>query len=278
MLHCQVQLGFDEHGEPCRFVGTSQDLTERKRTEEQVRFLISHDPVTSLGNRQLFRERLKLAVGHARRAERRVGVMHLDLDHFKRINETFSHAAGDALLREVAQRLVASVRGGDLVTRDEDRDAPTSRFGGDENRDAPISRFGGDEFTILIPNLRDEQDLGAVARRVLEGLRQPFRLEGHEVVLAGSLGIAVFPNDGETPEELLRNADSAMYAAKADGRDTYRFYTQSMNERSVQRFLLESRLRRAIDASQFELYYQPKVCLRSGVVTGFEGLLRWNEP
>ncbi len=268
ILHCQVQLGTDEHGDPCRFVGTSQDLTERKRTEEQVRFLISHDPLTSLGNRRLFRERLDLAVQQARHDGTRTGVMHLDLDHFKRINETFSHSVGDSLLREVAHRLLTSVRGGDLVSRDE---LAADGF-------SAISRFGGDEFTILIPNVRDEQDLAMVARRLLDSLRRPFLLEGHEVVVAGSLGISVFPTDGETPEELLRNADTAMYAAKSDGRDTYRFYTQSMNERSLHRFLLESRLRRAIDESQFRLYYQPKVCLRSGRVTGFEGLLRWSEP
>ena len=268
IFHCQIELGRDEDGVPCRWVGTSQDLTERKRTEEQVRFLSSHDPLTSLGNRRLFEERLELALRQAKEGHWKVGVMYLDLDHFKRINETFSHGVGDSLLSEVAHRLVMSVRGADLVTRDERRDEAGSA----------ISRFGGDEFTILIPRLRDERNLAAVARRLLESLAQPFVIQGHDVVVGGSVGITVFPRDGATGEELLSNADTAMYAAKEAGRNQYQFYSGAMNERTLQRLLLEGKLRKAVENSCFELHYQPKLSLRTGAVTGFEGLLRWNDP
>ncbi len=268
VMHCQVELGRDAEGTPNRWIGTSQDLTERKRTEEQVRFLSSHDSLTSLGNRQLFQERLELALRHAKQGRWKVGVMYLDLDHFKRINETFSHSVGDSLLSEVANRLVMSVRGADLVARGDRRDDSNSA----------ISRFGGDEFTILIPRLRHERDLAAVARRLLDSLREPFLLEGHEVVVGGSLGITVSPTDGTTAEELLRKADTAMYAAKESGRNQYRFYTGAMNDRTLQRLILEGKLRKAVKNSQFELHYQPKLSLRNGALTGFEGLLRWTDP
>ena len=269
ILRCQIRMLMDAKGAAAGLEGTLQDMTERKRTEEQVRFLSSHDPLTSLGNRRLFQERLALAIRHARTGDRKVGVLYLDVDHFKRINETFGHSVGDSLLSEVANRLVMSVRGADLVARSDPAWA---------EQQTAVSRFGGDEFTILIPQLHDEQALAAVARRLLDGLSQPFSLQGHEVVVGGSVGIAVFPSDGNNPEELLRNANSAMYAAKERGRGDYQFYAQSMNELSLRRLILEGKLRKALDASHFELFFQPKLSLESGAITGFEGLLRWDDP
>ncbi len=263
ILHCQVRLGFDPEGVPERLEGVAQDLTERRRTEQQIRFLSSHDALTSLGNRRLFRERLDLALRQARQGGWKAGILYLDLDHFKRINETFGHSVGDSLLAEVANRLVMSVRGADLVTRDDD---------------SAISRLGGDEFSILLPRVRDAESLATVARRILRALARPFSLEGHEVVVGGSVGITVFPSDGDDPETLLRNADTAMYAAKEQGRNTYQFYAERMNELSLRRLILEGKLRRALEEGQFELYYQPKVSLASGRIEGCEALVRWHEP
>jgi diguanylate cyclase (GGDEF)-like protein/PAS domain S-box-containing protein len=264
IVHSQAQLVLDEEGAVVGLDGTAQDVTERKRAEEQIRYLAYHDSLTGLGNRRLFQERLALALAQARRSEGRVGVLFLDLDHFKRINDTLGHSVGDALLQGVADRLVASVRETDLVTRRELSGA--------------ISRLGGDEFTILLSEIRDVQDLAKVARRVLEALGRPFHLGGHDVVIGGSIGITAWPDDGDDAETLLRNADTAMYHAKEQGRNNYQFYAQSMNAVALRRLILEGKLRRAIEQDEFELHYQPKADLASGALTGLEALLRWRDP
>ena len=264
LCHCQIAPVFDAEGELLRIEGVTQDITERRRTEEQIRFLTSHDSLTSLGNRQLFCERLELALRQARRHGTCTGVLFLDLDQFKRINETLGHSVGDSLLCEVAERIVASVRSADMLARGDAESA--------------ISRLGGDEFTLLLPRVREGQDLGRVARRIREILARPFLLDGHEVVISVSIGIAVFPGDGEDSESLLRNAETAMYHAKEQGRNNHQFYAASMNAVAVRRLILEGKLRNALERSQFELYYQPKIELESGCIQGFEALLRWNDP
>jgi diguanylate cyclase (GGDEF)-like protein/PAS domain S-box-containing protein len=264
IVHTQARLVLGEDGRVVGLDGTSQDVTERKRAEEQIRYLAYHDSLTGLGNRRLFKERLGLALAQGRRGEARIGVLFLDLDHFKRINDTLGHSVGDALLQGVADRLVTSVRDSDLVARHELSGA--------------ISRLGGDEFTILLPALIDVQDLAKVARRILEALVRPFHLGGHEVVISGSIGITAWPDDGADAETLLRNADAAMYHAKEQGRNNYQFYAESMNAVALRRLILEGKLRRALEQDEFELYYQPKACLRTGAITGFEALLRWRDP
>ncbi|HSJ99396.1 MAG TPA: EAL domain-containing protein, partial [Myxococcota bacterium] len=264
IVHSQAQLVFDEDGRVVGLDGTAQDVTERKRAEEQIRYLAYHDSLTGLGNRRLFQERLALALAQARRTEGRVGVLFLDLDHFKRINDTLGHSLGDALLQGVADRLVASVRETDVVARRELSGA--------------ISRLGGDEFTILLAEISDVQDLAKVARRVLEALARPFHLGGHDVVIGGSIGITAWPDDGADAEMLLRNADTAMYHAKEQGRNNYQFYAQSMNAVALRRLILEGKLRRALEQDEFELHYQPKACMATGALTGFEALLRWRDP
>ncbi len=263
ILHSQARLTLDSDGRPVAVEGTVQDITERKRAEEQIRYLAYHDSLTGLGNRRLFKERLAMAVATARRNEWQAGILFLDLDHFKRINDTLGHSVGDALLQGVADRLVASVRETDVVSRD----LPSA-----------ISRLGGDEFTILLEGIHDAQDLAKVARRILESLLRPFHLSGHEVVIGGSIGITAWPDDGDDVEVLLRNADTAMYHAKEQGRNNYQFYAQSMNAVALKRLILEGKLRRALEHDEFEMQYQPKVSLETGAITGLEALVRWRDP
>ncbi len=263
---CHAQFQMVEDGGEQRLEGTVQDITDRRRAEEQIRYLAYHDGLTGLGNRQLFAERMEIATAQARRHGARFGVLFLDLDHFKRINDTLGHRAGDDLLRDVADRLVRSVRETDLITRSTER-----RF------DAAVSRLGGDEFTILITDLEDPSVLASIAQRILEALRRPYALEGQELVISASIGIATWPADGESVDALLSNADSAMYHAKSVGRNAYQFYNQSMNATALRRLQLEGRLRHAIEHDELALHYQPRIELGTGRVCGFEALARWRD-
>jgi len=264
VLHIQAQVQRSPEGDADRLEGTVQDVTERKRSEEQIRYLAYRDNLTGLGNRLLCRERLEIQLTQARRNESLLGVLFLDLDRFKRINDTLGHSLGDELLKGVADRLVASIRTTDYVSREE--------------LNSSISRLGGDEFTLVVSQPRDVQDFARVARRLLDALARPFTLGGHEVVISGSIGITVFPFDGEDVESLLRNADAAMYHAKEQGRNNYQYYADSMNEVAMRRLILESKMRSALESGEFELHYQPKVSLETGAVTSSEALVRWRDP
>jgi len=264
IVHCQAQSLRDAAGGPLRIEGTVQDVTERKRAEEQIRYLAHHDGLTGLGNRPLFQQRCEIAAAQARRSSLPFGLLLLDLDHFKRINDTLGHSLGDRLLQGVADRLVTSVRDSDCIARGELGTA--------------ISRLGGDEFTILLTQLRDPQDLGRAARRILDALSRPFRLGEHEVVISASIGIAAWPDDGADVETLSRNADAAMYHAKERGRNNYQFYAESMNAVALRRLILEGKLRRALEQDELALHYQPKLSARDGSLAGVEALLRWRDP
>jgi diguanylate cyclase (GGDEF)-like protein len=231
---------------------------ERKQmlaASEQIEHLAYHDALTGLPNRNLFIDHLRLALALAGRDHRHVGVLFLDLDRFKTINDSLGHGAGDELLRTVADRLRTGLRQGDT-----------------------IARLGGDEFTILLPEIGGESDMVHVAGKMLTLIRQPLVLAGREIVVSGSIGISRFPEDGDVPEELLKRADVAMYQAKQLGRDGYQVYLPSMDADALERLSLESDLRRALAHDEMRLYYQPILDSRTGRIEGVEALLRWQHP
>jgi diguanylate cyclase (GGDEF)-like protein len=242
-------------------------LQRLKRSLEENQALACYDSLTGLPNRRMYRSRLEQAVLHARRWDGLVATCFLDLDGFKRVNDTLGHSCGDQLLGQVAERLMGCVRPGD----------PVARAGSDEGLTA-VSRLGGDEFTFLLAGISDAQDAGRVAHRVLEALRKPFTLDRHEVFATASIGISIFPFDGEDAETLLMNADTAMYWAKDRGRSNYQFYSKSMNEVARRKFELEGRLHRALDCDELSLRYQPVREAVSGRIVGAEALLRWEDP
>jgi diguanylate cyclase (GGDEF)-like protein len=233
--------------------GIARDITERKRAEEMISYQAYHDILTDLPNRVLFRDRLDLALIQAKRNNTELAVMFVDLDRFKLVNDTLGHIKGDKLLQQVAGRLKDSLRRGDT-----------------------LARLGGDEFTLLIPDLRDRQDAAVIAEKFLKCLQEPFMLDGHEVHVSASIGIAVYPVDGETIDDLIRHADIAMYQVKALGKDGHSFYNTSMLDASFQKITLEQSLRKALANGELEMYYQPQVDVTSGQIVGAEALMRWN--
>ncbi|MCH7599031.1 MAG: EAL domain-containing protein [Myxococcales bacterium] len=248
-------------------VGTIQDITQQRLDQEKIRYLANYDSLTGLANRHLFSERLKQAIETARLEGRRLALLYMDLDNFKRVNDAYGHSAGDQLLRHVANLLRARTRGDDLVARPEHR-----------RNLADVSRLGGDEFMVLISDVNEANDAGEVAGRILEVLSEVIEIEGHHVSALGSIGIALFPEDGDDGESLMSNADTAMYHAKECGRNTYKFYCHSMNEAAQRRLLIASRLRIAMERNEIEVHYQPKLNLATGEIYGMEALARWNDP
>lgn len=239
-------------------------LGRRRQAEDRIRQLAYFDDVTGLPNRALFKERLTQAVALARRNQRRLAVLFLDLDNFKRINDTLGHSIGDLLLQEAAKRLLLNVRASDAVVQGSAVDTEG------------LARFGGDEFTLVLAEISQETDAALVARRLLETLAQPVSLAGHDVTVTASIGIAVYPQDGQDVEALLKNADMAMYFAKREGRNTFQFFTEAMNAAALKRMAMESHLRRALELGELSLHYQPQIDVATGSTTGAEALLRWN--
>ena len=232
---------------------------EKKRAEAQILHMAYYDNLTSLPNRILFQDRLNQAIVQAERYGRRVAMLFLDLDNFKRINDTLGHRVGDLLLQAVADRLKESVRDSDSIARRQQHIL-----------NATVARQGGDEFTVLLTEVNEPQDTAKVAKRILHSLSRPFSLEGQEVFITASIGIAVYAVDGKDIDSLLKNADAAMYHAKEQGKNNYQFYKQSLNATALEKFEFENDLRRALERKELLLYYQPQIDVRTGRIVGLE--------
>jgi diguanylate cyclase (GGDEF)-like protein len=236
------------------WVATHEDITEQRRAEIKIEHMAHHDALTGLANRVLLNERLESALARSQGNEM-LAVHHLDLDQFKAVNDTFGHPVGDRLLKIVADRLRGLVRETDT-----------------------IARTGGDEFVIVQAPIADPSEATSLAQQIIEWMSEPYDIDGHRAIVGASIGIAVSPGDGLTPDRLLRNADLALYRAKGDGRGTFRFFESAMDEQMQTRRILEQDLRKALSSGEFELYYQPVVSLESNKISGFEALIRWNHP
>lgn len=236
-------------------VSIYKDITHRKQIEEKIWHQAHHDTLTDLPNRLLFNEHLSLALARAKRKQKKCAVIFLDLDRFKLINDTLGHNNGDLLLQLVAQRLQKVLYEGDTV-----------------------GRQGGDEFLILLPDLDQEEDAAAAAGKILHLFTDPFYLDAHEVFVSSSLGVSLYPTDGENIETLVKHADTAMYHAKEQGRNNYQFFTQELNEKIHERLTIENNLRKALVRKEFLFHYQPLVNLSSGQLVGIEALIRWQSP
>ena len=245
-----------------------RDITDRKKSEARIFNLAYFDALTALPNRQLFGQSLERTIENAKRDNQKFAVLFVDLDRFKRINDTLGHSVGDELLKEVARRLENCTRSTDSV----------SRFDPGQDGGIQLARLGGDEFVIKLYGIGSEDTVSVIASRIITVLTPPFSYEGHQFVVTPSIGIALYPQDGTNAEDLLMNADSAMYRAKFAGRNNYKFYSETMRTKSLHRLNIENEIRKALDNNQFELYYQPKVDAETWSLVGAEALLRWHHP
>jgi diguanylate cyclase (GGDEF)-like protein/PAS domain S-box-containing protein len=245
----------DGHGEILRYISVRIDITGKKWAEQRITYMAKHDTLTCLPNRNLLQDRINQVLAHLNRNQGVAAVLFIDLDHFKSINDTLGHDAGDLLLKEAALRLVETVRGDDTVARQ-----------------------GGDEFIVLLPDITQPQDAELVAQKLLAALTAPFHIEDRELFVSASIGIAIYPMDGKDVDTLLKNSDIAMYHAKESGRNNYQFFAQEMNEQAAIKQAMIGDLRQALVRREFELHYQPVVDMRSEEIVSIEVLLRWRHP
>ena len=249
-----------------QMIAIIRDITERKQTQDRLAHLANYDSLTGLPNRVLFRDRLVQAMERARRGQRSMGLMFLDLDRFKVVNDSLGHAVGDLLLRHVGELLTRSLREVDTVAHSAEKGAFT------------VSRLGGDEFTIIVEGLGGADQAAMIAQRILNAFNVPFKHDGREIYISASIGISLYPADDSDLDGLIRHTDMAMYRSKDLGRNTYNFYSDDMNANVAARLDLEANLRHALERDEFVLHYQPKADLNTGVITGVEALIRWNRP
>jgi diguanylate cyclase (GGDEF)-like protein len=236
-------------------LGNFDRAEEKTRAEEHIKYLAMHDGLTDLPNRAMFAGLLNASIKTARRYKKKLALLFIDLDRFKVINDTLGHADGDTLLLEMANRLRQTLRASDVV-----------------------ARLGGDEFVVILPELAEEQEVAVVARKVLSAIMKPVMLRGQECRVTASIGIALYPKNGDDEQTLIKNADMAMYLAKEEGKNDFRFFSNDMKTQSIERLMLETNLRNALERDEFVLHYQPKIDLRTRKITGVEALLRWNQP
>ncbi len=246
----------NSEGEVTNYVGVFSDISHLKQSEAKLEHLAHYDPLTDLPNRLLLTSRLSHAIDQAERGHTRLAILFLDLDHFKHVNDSLGHPAGDDLLQAISNRLKTRIRDGDT-----------------------LARLGGDEFVVVLEALHRPDEAAMVAHSIIELLEAPFDLPGdHEIYIGASIGISLYPDNGADATQLIRNADTAMYLAKSQGRNTYRYYTEALTTAANERLLMESRLRRALDRGEFVLHYQPQIAIPGGHVIGVEALLRWQHP
>jgi diguanylate cyclase (GGDEF)-like protein len=246
----------DDEGKPIKFVATFEDITNLKDAQETIEQLAFYDPLTELPNRRLLADRLSQAIEHAdRNPDTLVATLVFDLDNFKTVNDSLGHNLGDELLKKVAQIFSQQVRSEDTV-----------------------SRQGGDEFTIVLAGMKSVGEIADIADAIIQRLKKPIELSGNQVVIGTSIGVAVYPLDAKDRDGLLHCADMAMYHAKDEGKNNFQFYTAEMNDKARNRLIMEGKLRTAIEQSQFTLFYQPQVDLKSGQLIGAEALIRWIDP
>ncbi|MFZ3209420.1 MAG: EAL domain-containing protein [Geobacteraceae bacterium] len=266
-MHAEAVAMHESHNQSVRITGTLLDISDRKKTEGQIRFLAYYDSLTGLPNRVLFKEHLNRAITLSCRHKRKLAVLFIDIDRFKGVNDSLGHTIGDLLLQRIAERLHDCIRQTDIICRK-----------GPVRGEFSIARLGGDEFIIMLEDVTTPESTAHVAHRIIESFAIPFQLSTYEVYITCSIGICLFPDDAKETDELIKNADIAMYASKELGRNTFQFYKTEMNAATLQRLIMENQLRGAIERNEFILHYQPQVDSSTGRLVALEALVRWHRP